>query len=101
MFEIFKNPDFYWFCAGCFFLAWMDIFNFLIGPGSSFWHMRPGNNDNDAFHWSKRAALACFALGIIGLEYSLIFFAIAAYLIQIIIFDVIGKTIWGNENGSA
>ena len=75
-----------WFSLGVIMMANMDGFCFIrpdliIGK----WY--------DGFHLSKRIALACFAIGMIGFNWWLLAFAGSAYVFQVIVYNWLWKTL--------
>jgi len=60
------------FFVGAFFMAIMDIIHFQRPMNSGYWSIHTYGSRSDAWHHSKRLALLCFALGIIGEDYTLI-----------------------------
>jgi hypothetical protein len=81
------------FFLGLYFLAFMDLIQDINPPDSGFWSRKTGPNKNDAWHWSKRAAIASFAWSPVSFMpefwmYFLIYAGIIATVTQVIFYNI-------------
>jgi len=75
-------------------LVWFSLGVIMMANMDGYYFIRPDKiipKWYGPFHLSKRIALACFAIGMVGFNWWLIAFAVSAYVFQVIVYNWLWK----------